>query len=61
MSNLKELRKVIIPFFQQHPLQSKRIKDFNLFCKIVKLVLKKEHQTKRGLKRIQQWKLQMHK
>ncbi len=61
VSNLKGLREIIIPFFKQHPLQSKRIKDFNLFCKIVEVVSKKEHQTKCGLKKIQQWKSQMHK
>ena len=61
VTNLKGLKEVIIPFFQQHSLQSKRIRDFNLFCNIVEAVSKKEQQSKRGLKKIQQWKSQMHK
>lgn len=61
VTNLKGLKEVVIPFFKQNLLQSKKIKDFNLFCKIVKSVLKKKHQTKDGLKKIRQWKSQMHK
>lgn len=61
ITNLKALKEVIIPFFKQYFLQSKRVKDFKLFCRIVQAVLKKEHQNKRGLKKIQQWKSQMHK
>ncbi|MFA4998535.1 MAG: LAGLIDADG family homing endonuclease [Candidatus Paceibacterota bacterium] len=60
VTNLKQLREMIVPFFKQHPLQSKRIKDFNLFCKIIGAVCKKDHQSRVGLERIRQWKSQMH-
>ena len=60
VTNLNELYNVIIPFFRKYPLQSKRIYDFNLFCRIVSSVLLKEHQTPHGLLKIQEWKSQMH-
>ncbi len=61
VGNLKILQEVIIPFFLKYPLESKRIKDFNLFRKIISAVLKKEHLAKDGLERIKQWKSLMHK
>ncbi|MBI2121879.1 MAG: LAGLIDADG family homing endonuclease [Candidatus Sungbacteria bacterium] len=60
VTNLHDLQNLIIPFFEKHKLQSKRIKDFELFKKIVKAVLNKEHQTENGLRKIQQWKKKMH-
>lgn len=60
VSNLRELRAVVIPFFLNNPLQSKRIKDFSLFCAIVDLVTKKAHHTSVGLKTISQLKIRMH-
>lgn len=60
VTNLHDLHNVIVPFFRKHTLRSKRIRDFDLFCKILKSVLKKEHQTSRGLRAIQKWKSQMH-
>ncbi|KKS37513.1 MAG: hypothetical protein A3G49_00955 [Candidatus Sungbacteria bacterium RIFCSPLOWO2_12_FULL_41_11] len=61
VTNLNDLQSVIIPFFEKHKLQSKRITDFELFKKILRAVLRKEHQNKDGLKEIQQWKSKMHK
>lgn len=60
VTNLDDLQNVIIPFFERHKLQSKRIKDFELFKKILRAVLRKDHQTINGLKKIQQWKSSMH-
>lgn len=60
VTNLLSLQNCIIPFFEIHTLQSKRIVDFDLFKKIVYATLKKEHHTKNGLKKIQQWKRKMH-
>jgi len=54
------LADIVIPFFEKHRLQSKKIVDFNLFAKIVKAVQNQEHKTKRGLKRIKKWKSKMH-
>ncbi|MFH1841440.1 MAG: LAGLIDADG family homing endonuclease [Candidatus Nealsonbacteria bacterium] len=61
ITNLKDLKEIIIPFFKKNRLQSKRIKDFNLFCKIVEAVSDKKHFDKLGFRKIQQWKSQMHK
>jgi len=60
VSSLRELRETIIPFFERHPLQSKRKKDFSLFCKIVELVVRKDHHTSEGLKKINRLKNRMH-
>lgn len=61
VTNLEEMTQVVIPFFKKHPLRGDKIRDFKLLQNIVRAVLKKEHQTKRGLEKITQWKLQMHK
>ncbi|MBI3232058.1 MAG: LAGLIDADG family homing endonuclease [Candidatus Doudnabacteria bacterium] len=51
---------VIIPFFIKHPLQSKsKRKNFELFCKIAKLVKIGAHHSKSGLDRIRLLKSQM--
>ena len=60
VTNLNDISRVIIPFFRKHILRSKRIHDFDLFCKIVYSVLRKDHQTSRGLRRIKEWKSRMH-
>ena len=60
VTNLDDMHKVIIPFFRKHKLCSKRIYDFDIFCKIVNSVLRKEHQTDHGLHKIKEWKSQMH-
>lgn len=54
------LKKKVIPFFNKHPLQSKRVKDFKFFCKILNLAVRKAHHTEKGIARIQQLKSQMH-
>ena len=51
--SFKELSQVVIPFFKEYPLQSKEKKDtFHKFCKIMKIIQKKEHLNKKGLKKI---------
>ena len=60
VTNLREITENIIPFFDQYPLQGNKAKDYALFKKIVKAVLNKEHQTKKGLERIRHLKEKMH-
>lgn len=61
VSNINDLRKVIIPFFQKQKLYSTpRKKDFYLFCNIVRTVSNQKHKTKDGLQEIQHLKSQMH-
>ncbi|MBI4068324.1 LAGLIDADG family homing endonuclease [Candidatus Kaiserbacteria bacterium] len=54
------LSRIVVPFFKKNSLQSKRIKDFELFCQILDLAMKKEHHTTKGLQKIMGLKRQMH-
>ncbi|OGG59279.1 hypothetical protein A2765_06720 [Candidatus Kaiserbacteria bacterium RIFCSPHIGHO2_01_FULL_56_24] len=58
--NYDLLKKVVVPFFKRHPLESKRAKDFELFCQILDLAIAKAHHTKDGLEKIMELKSQMH-
>ena len=61
VSNLNDLTKIIIPFFTKNTLRSTpRKNDFLFFSRIVKMVLRKKHQTVKGLKKILQYKSRMH-
>ena len=42
----------LIPFFQEYPLQSVKIKDYLDFCKVINLINNKEHLTKEGVEKI---------
>lgn len=57
----EDLEKVIIPFFKNNSLKlSSKIKDFKLFCELIKRISKKEHWTKSGLKKMYRIKQKMH-
>lgn len=49
----------IIPFFEKHPLQSSKIRDFERFCRIAELVAQGAHHTKHGIARIRDIKSTM--
>ena len=59
--NRDDLLKVIIPFFKKHPLHfaSKR-HDFEVFCKMMTMIEKKEHLNVKGLDLLFQLKQRMH-
>ena len=48
----RDLESVIIPFFERHPLVSKKRLDFLTFAKIVRMMRQKEHLTDAGFRRI---------
>ena len=50
--SVQDLHERIVPFFKKHPLRTAKQKDFILFAEVVKMLLKKEHLTKSGLKTI---------
>lgn len=50
--SLKDLRQIIIPFFQANQLKTHKRKDFELFCQVVEMVYNQEHLKAEGLKRI---------
>jgi hypothetical protein len=58
--NYDVLEQVVVPFFKRHPLESKRVRDFELFCQILDLAIAKAHHTKGGLQKIMELKSKMH-
>ncbi len=50
--SLGELDAKIIPFFKKYPLQTYKQKDFLIFEKVVKSMIKKKHLTEKGRKEI---------
>ena len=53
VTNPGDIIQKVIPFFQKFPLLSEsKIKNFEIFCKIAKLMDKGEHRTLSGLKKI---------
>ncbi len=59
--NRDDLTKIIIPFFKKHQLQfaSKR-NDFDLFCKMMEMIERKEHLEEKGLRLLFNLKQLMH-
>ncbi len=57
---LEDLNK-IIKFFQEHKLQTIKRKSFDLFVKIISLMNKKQHLTKKGLEKIAKLASQMNR
>jgi LAGLIDADG endonuclease len=62
----KELRirklddlKRVVAFFQEHPLQTKKHNDFQIFSEILTLIESKEHLTQEGLAKVARlcWKM----
>jgi hypothetical protein len=57
----EDLRTVIIPFFRRHRLHlvSKR-HDFEVFCRMMRLLTRGAHRTEKGLRELFELKQQMH-
>ena len=56
-----DLMKIIIPFFQKHPLQfSSKRTDFRIFCQMMNVIDKKAHLREKGLRSLFLLKQQMH-
>jgi hypothetical protein len=58
---LTEIKKIIIPFFEQNPLYGVKHLDFLDFCKVVKLMIEKKHLTLEGLDQIREIKSRMNR
>lgn len=52
--DLKNLHEIIIPFFERHPLKSKKNVEFKKFAKVVRLMRQGEHLTPEGFEKILQ-------
>ena|SRR5579872_1155837 len=53
VSNFKDIKEKIIPFFQKYPLQAKKKQSFELFCTVAKMIEQKLHLTPEGIRQIQ--------
>jgi hypothetical protein len=49
---LDDLNKVIIPFFEEYPLQTSKQSDFRKFCKVLKKMKLKDHYSWKGLQEV---------
>ncbi len=52
VSNFSDIVEKIIPFFTSHPLQAKKRLQFAKFCYVAKLMQRKRHLTKDGVRQI---------
>ncbi len=59
INTLRDIKGKLIPFFEKHPLQSKKQREFELFKTIFKLVEDKLYKTTTGLKEVEKLKIAM--
>ena len=52
VSNFSDISTKIIPFFKKYPLQAKKKKSFEKFCKVAKMIRKKQHLDIKGIEEI---------
>ncbi len=50
--NQEHLREKIIPFFEKHPLKTKKRQDFMIFRRVLLMMSRGEHLTPEGLEKI---------
>lgn len=50
--DLKNLVEVIVPFFERHPLKSKKEIEFRRFAKVVRFMVRGDHFSQEGFERI---------
>jgi hypothetical protein len=48
INKIQDLNSFIIPHFESYPLQSDKQIDFNLWAKIVRMIISKEHLKRDG-------------
>ena len=61
ISNRNDLEKIIVPFFKRNSLKLRSKKsDFEIFCRILQMVQRKEHLRESGLQKIYTLKQKMH-
>ena len=57
----KDMRDFLFPFLTKYPLQAKKAKSYGYFKQAVEMILKKEHLTDEGFKKIKTIQLEMKK
>lgn len=61
VQSIIDIEKIIIPHFKKYPMLTQKQADFELFCLIIDLMIKKEHLTKDGLSKLLAIKASMNK
>lgn len=52
VSNIRDIREKIIPFFVKHPLFGRKRVSFDIFCKVVSLMEKQRHLDADGVEEV---------
>src|SRR3989344_2291926 len=61
VANRNDLQKIIIPFFKRNSLKLRsKSGDFEIFCRIMVMVMKNDHLKDAGLRKIYNLKQKMH-
>jgi hypothetical protein len=50
--SLNDLNEIVVPFFKTYNLKTSKKNDFELFCKLIKIITSKQHLTVNGLNEI---------
>ena len=61
VKNFSDINEKIIPFFIKYPIKGNKVKDFEDFMQVAKIMANRGHLTKEGLSRILQIKQGMNK
>jgi len=61
VGNIRDLKEKVIPIFREKLQSTKRKKDFEIFCEILKMVEKKKHLISEGWKKIERLKKKLHR
>lgn len=56
INSQRDIHKFLLPFFKEHPLQSNKKRNFEIFRKISLMVKNKEHLTDKGFQKVVQLK-----
>ena len=59
--SIRDLEKIIIPFFKRHPLRTAKRNDFELFCRIILMMRAGDHLRMEGIEKILLLKSQMNR
>lgn len=59
VSKFSDIHEKVIPFFQKYPIEGKKYKDFQDWCKVAEMMKEKQHLTVEGLNKIREIKAGM--
>ncbi|KKS70157.1 MAG: LAGLIDADG homing endonuclease [Candidatus Daviesbacteria bacterium GW2011_GWA2_42_7] len=52
VGSYRDIKSKIIPFFKKYPLQAKKKKQFEFFCRVAGMIENEEHKTHEGIEKI---------